>query len=147
MVERDELLAEAVATIVDHLDQVSPWRRDALCREYPDLDWHGRFTELERAVCARCTVRADCLGVGLADETLRRSGGLWGGLDVRERARFVRAGLGPDDVIAGRTPPPGRARTPAKKPKAKRVACDECGGLLPPGRVGLCCGCQTSAAA
>jgi hypothetical protein len=49
-------------------------------------------------------------------------------------------------VFLGRRTPRPRARR-ASKPTHRRLRCDGCGGVLPPGRVGLCCECEEHAAA
>lgn len=58
-----------------------PWELDALCREpdYADLVWfpeRGQDPRPAQAVCARCTVRAECLAFALDAEI---EGGVWGG--------------------------------------------------------------------
>ena len=65
------------------------WRGDALCAEvdqgifFPEV---GEPTTAAKAVCGRCTVRAECLEYAL-DLGIRD--GIWGGMSVRER-RSVR---------------------------------------------------------
>lgn len=64
------------------------WRADALCREYPDLQWFGqsdRSSKAAKAVCGRCLVRKECLSYALADPGID---GVWGGLTTRERAQL-----------------------------------------------------------
>ncbi len=64
------------------------WRADALCREYPDLQWFGksqRTSKAAKAVCAVCLVRAECLSFAMADPGLD---GIWGGLTARERSQL-----------------------------------------------------------
>ena len=66
-----------------------PWQADALCREYPGLDWFAESPAgmaAAAAVCSRCLVRAEC-GEFAADER----DGVWGGLTPRERANGRRA--------------------------------------------------------
>src|SRR6266851_1189564 len=73
------------------LDADQPWRRDALCREHPDLPWVpalGQAVDAAKAVCRRCAVRDECLGYALHDSTLV---GVWGATTARERA-VIRAG-------------------------------------------------------
>ena len=60
------------------------WHADALCREYPTLPWipdRGQSLREMRAVCHRCSIRAECLVAGIdGDEH-----GIWGGTSGRER--------------------------------------------------------------
>jgi len=62
------------------------WQRDALCREYPNLDFvpgrQGGGTTKLLQVCGRCTVRTECLAYALADPTLV---GIWGGTNTAAR--------------------------------------------------------------
>lgn len=73
---------------VDELDR--SWRRDAACLgEDPNL-FHPEYVDQlaePLAVCARCTVVADCLGYALRHERY----GVWGGTGQRERARLRRS--------------------------------------------------------
>jgi WhiB family redox-sensing transcriptional regulator len=67
------------------------WMRDALCLEYPELEFHpDRDESLEplKAVCRRCKVREECLDYALADDNLL---GVWGGTSMRERERYREA--------------------------------------------------------
>lgn len=60
--------------------------RDALCREYPELNWfpeRGKPAEQQRAVCRRCPVSDECLGYALGDNH-----GIWGGTSARERRKL-----------------------------------------------------------
>jgi WhiB family redox-sensing transcriptional regulator len=72
------------------------WRSHSACRGtdpelfFPLSDWGPSLTQLAtaRAICARCEVRADCLGFAL------RSGqehGVWGGTSEDERKAMRRA--------------------------------------------------------
>lgn len=77
----DDLVWDALRT--DDLDWA--WQDDALCAQtdpeafYPDK---GGSTREAKAVCAACTVRAECLEYALAhDERF----GIWGGLSEQER--------------------------------------------------------------
>jgi WhiB family redox-sensing transcriptional regulator len=61
------------------------WRRDALCREHPEVNWfpeRGESSKPAKDICAQCIVRAECLEYGLKDDY-----GIWGGTGVRERKR------------------------------------------------------------
>ncbi len=59
----DALLA---AFLVDHLvtfERLNPWHADALCREYPTLDWfptRGDPVDEFGSICARCLVLHEC---------------------------------------------------------------------------------------
>lgn len=67
------------------------WHRDALCREYPSLNFvpaRGESCDEQLAVCGRCAVRVECLEVALADPYLF---GIWGGTSGRVRRTMRRA--------------------------------------------------------
>jgi len=71
------------------------WRQDANCRGLsPSLFFpeRGESTKHAMAVCAACTVAAECLAYGL---TLRgREGaGIWGGTTERQRRNIRRESL------------------------------------------------------
>jgi hypothetical protein len=135
-----EALTDAVVVLLVALDVQEPWRRDALCREYENLDWHGPLPIAERVVCGRCQVRRDCLLAAFA--LGEQPPGVWGGLNQKERRAYVRAGLGADDVLAGREPPQRVRRTlTSPKPKPKRARCEGCDAVLPHGRTGRCSEC------
>jgi hypothetical protein len=94
VLERDELLAEVVATYIAFLDREHPWRKDALCREY-DVELFfpvrgGGAPSTARAVCSRCAVSAECAQFA-AEQGMTLLTGVWGGLSGRER-RSLRAG-------------------------------------------------------
>jgi WhiB family redox-sensing transcriptional regulator len=82
-----------VSTSVDLLDLLelrTPWMRDGLCREHPDVSFYaelGESLEPARAVCGNCLVRDECL-----DHTLEHQEryGLWGGKSPRERQAMRR---------------------------------------------------------
>lgn len=61
------------------------WQDDALCREYPDVNFfpeRGEDVAPAKGVCSRCAVRAEC-----ADYAIRlgERHGIWGGLSGIER--------------------------------------------------------------
>jgi WhiB family redox-sensing transcriptional regulator len=69
-----------------------PWQEDALCAEtdpeafFPEKGGGGNNLAAARAVCAACTVAADCLDYAI------RNGerfGVWGGLTDRQRRRIA----------------------------------------------------------
>lgn len=71
------------------IGDVPRWTLAALCRDMPrDIfdDQTGNVIEAKR-VCARCPVRAKCLGAGMAEEW-----GIWGGFTGAER-RLLAAGV------------------------------------------------------
>jgi WhiB family transcriptional regulator, redox-sensing transcriptional regulator len=121
----DAELAWAISTLVHELDCQHPWRRDALCRER-DLDWfpgRGEPTDVQKALCAACTVRSECAAFALA---LGVPDGIWGGLSGRQR-RVARG-----------------VKVTSRKPSPRRARCTECDGVLAAGREGLCCACEES---
>ena len=60
-----------------------PWQADALCREYPDVDWFATSQADEaKAVCQRCLVRQECLDHAMTHDERH---GVWGGHDEDER--------------------------------------------------------------
>ena len=61
------------------------WMADALCREYPDVDFFADHAAEALDVCRRCAVAGDCLMFAL-DERLDH--GIWGGTTPRERRRL-----------------------------------------------------------
>ena len=66
------------------------WMADALCREYPGLSWfpgRGEDVTAVKAVCARCSVRDECLTYALDDPGLA---GVWAGTASRVRQRLRR---------------------------------------------------------
>ena len=64
------------------------WMLDAACREHPELDFYptaGATPVAVLAVCAACSVRAECL----ADALDRREVyGVWGGVGAQTRRRL-----------------------------------------------------------
>lgn len=72
-------------------DEVLPWRKDALCPQFPAWWWFpdkGGSGREAREVCAQCPVREACLEEALSDPTLD---GIWAGTTVKERARLRKA--------------------------------------------------------
>jgi hypothetical protein len=66
------------------------WTRQAACRYWPDLDWIDPTPEQARdcrLLCAGCPVRWRCLAAALVTA---EPWGIWGGLDVDERADLAR---------------------------------------------------------
>lgn len=84
----DELLAVAVAAIIARNRR--PWWADALCREYPDVEWFpglGQSTGPAKDVCSRCLVRDDCLTAAVE---LDEPAGVWAATSVADRRRLRR---------------------------------------------------------
>lgn len=82
------------AVSLDDLAGRPPWHADALCREYPEVDFFpvGASPRREapaKAVCARCLVRAECALDAMSDPGRV---GIWGGTSRGERTR-LRAAL------------------------------------------------------
>lgn len=64
-----------------------PWAADAECRDVPDPDiffpgGQDQSAAQARQLCARCSVREQCLGYALSNN---ERFGIWGGLDPTER--------------------------------------------------------------
>jgi WhiB family redox-sensing transcriptional regulator len=87
------LLAEALLLGYDPVeltDLVSrpAWMRDALCREYSEVNFfpeRGEATGPAKAVCARCLVRSECSNYIGAMEAGAASHGIWAGTSARQR--------------------------------------------------------------
>ncbi|MEU5278185.1 WhiB family transcriptional regulator [Streptomyces asoensis] len=79
------------------------WLRSAACvGEDPELFFPVgtagpalRETEAAKRVCARCTVRPECLSFALADGL---TSGVWGGTAENERAQLLRTAR--DDALS-----------------------------------------------
>jgi WhiB family redox-sensing transcriptional regulator len=80
--------AEVWAALVDFVRRPD-WQADALCKEYPTVNFFpevGESAKEAREVCSKCLCRAECLAYGI--ET--RSVGIWGGKTFREREAMRR---------------------------------------------------------
>ena len=71
---------------IDITDFFSPpaWHEDAMCKLYPSVSFfpeRGESSGPAKAVCAECTVRAECAAAGQGEA------GVWGGTSARERRR------------------------------------------------------------
>lgn len=67
-----------------------PWMNDALCREYPLVNFfpgQGETADEALQVCGRCLVRAECLDYALT-EGIRH--GIWGGMNAAARRAHAR---------------------------------------------------------
>ncbi len=93
-----------------------PWMADALCIEYPDVDFVPATPAAEanaddaRGICSRCLCRGECRAYAMADPELS---GVWGGLTTAQR-RTARAALA--DALD--------APKPASVPRARRADAD-----------------------
>lgn len=78
----------AVADVL--LNRLKPtWHADALCREYPTLDWFpqtGSHPVAATAVCRRCLVSKECLAAACDNH----EAGVWGGTTQLQRVRLRR---------------------------------------------------------
>jgi WhiB family transcriptional regulator, redox-sensing transcriptional regulator len=76
-------------TLEDFLTR-PPWMADPACRGMGTAAWfpdRGEHVGPAKTVCARCSVRAECLDYSMADPELA---GIWGGTAGRERGRLRR---------------------------------------------------------
>ena len=76
------------AFIYETIPAPGPWISRAACANEPtDLFFpeDGAETELAKAICAGCPVRAECIGYAVAIPSLD---GIWGGLTRQERSRL-----------------------------------------------------------
>ena len=73
------------------------WQHDALCAQmpsevfFPKKEAGEQTTSLAKAICAKCTVAAECLAWALdieRDEGLME--GIYGGVSPRDRAKMLR---------------------------------------------------------
>jgi hypothetical protein len=81
----ENLNMTATTSRLDTLVRRPRWMASAACRGEPtDIFFEG-YSEQARALCARCTVRAECLSYALADPELI---GYWAGTSQRERRRL-----------------------------------------------------------
>ena len=67
------------------------WHADALCQEYPDVNFfptRPRQAERAQAVCARCLVVSECLEWALGEPAWLA--GVWGGTTPADRRRMRR---------------------------------------------------------
>lgn len=70
---------EPFIELCDSLRGLEAWQADALCREYPHLDYfpeRGQPVAEQLQVCGRCLVRVECLEHALA---VPEYSGIWGG--------------------------------------------------------------------
>jgi WhiB family redox-sensing transcriptional regulator len=81
--------AGTIAAFYDLLERPE-WHKDALCREFPGLNFfpeRGERVDTLKAVCGRCAVRDECLSVALEHND---PFGIWGGTSGRERRNMRR---------------------------------------------------------
>lgn len=86
-----------VDALLAAIGESAPWQNDALCREYPAVDFmpgRGGDVATPKAICSRCLVRDEC---GQYANAARWSGlvmsGIWGGISERERKKLRAATL------------------------------------------------------
>jgi WhiB family transcriptional regulator, redox-sensing transcriptional regulator len=80
----------AKVAFLEHISTIPVWHDRAACRGFDAEIFfreHGRSTAA-KAVCARCTVRQECLEDALTNLELF---GVWGGTTERERQRIRNA--------------------------------------------------------
>ncbi len=85
----EEELAAALLAIRKRQRADAPWQADALCIEYPDVDWfaeRGEKAEAAKAVCGRCLVQLECRDYAVVNDIRE---GIWGGLSDRERRQLA----------------------------------------------------------
>lgn len=81
------------------------WMADALCREYPEVDFfpgQGGDVGPAKAVCARCLVREECAAFAVDELDDAQSGyGVYGGTTGRQRVqlRRQRDAAGPPVIV------------------------------------------------
>jgi len=71
----------------DLLSERPAFHADALCKEHPEVNFYperGESADPAKAVCARCTVQAECLAWVLEHEPAPPLG-IWAGLSARQR--------------------------------------------------------------
>lgn len=77
--------AAALDELRDWLAGYRPaWHADALCKEYPDVNFfpeRGEDTLRARSICARCLVRDECRQAGVDGDEI----GIWGGTSGKNR--------------------------------------------------------------
>lgn len=84
------------------------WMRDALCPEYPSVDFfpsQGQSVTDALEVCARCLVAVECSAYAISE---RIDFGIWGGTTARARRRTAdERGMGVESLpqSARRSPP------------------------------------------
>ena len=87
-------VSSGLADLLELLDAARPaWMKDALCREYPGVDFFaktGPGIEKAKAICGRCAVQDACQVYGLTHEQ-PAGHGIWGGLGPNDR-RAMRRG-------------------------------------------------------
>ena len=75
---------DAVLRMFELLERHRPaWQRDALCQEYPDLDWFpgkGGNVDQLKAICERCLCADACKRYAVENGI---TDGVWGGLSGR----------------------------------------------------------------
>ena len=83
-------LAYAAALVSERLDLEEPWRLDALCLEYPAVNFfpeRGESKVEALRICERCLVRQECRDYAFEHQI---DDGVWGGLAGRKRRELRR---------------------------------------------------------
>ena len=124
--------AASPSTLASPRPLPAEWTRRAACRHWPELDWVDPTPEQARqcrALCAGCPVQSNCLAVALVTA---EPWGIWGGLDVDERAEVAwRYGLPAPRVLPATVCGPAtsgtaaavvRAATPTRYERERRRA-------------------------
>src|SRR5262245_61328679 len=87
----------AIAAVLDaDLEGAQSWRTLAAYRGQDPAWWHparGESIEPQKAVCARCEVRLECLEYALTGPAgVNQDSGIWGMSSARDRRRARRRG-------------------------------------------------------
>lgn len=85
----------ATEGLIELLMELAPlpgaWARDALCLEYPDLDWFaegGKAGAEAKAVCGRCLCQQECRSYAIANGV---RDGIWAGESASDLRRSAAA--------------------------------------------------------
>lgn len=81
------------ADVLRRMLQRPPWHADALCREYPEVNFFpstGEDLRPAKSICRQCSVRVECEDYAMRDPDAYGAG-IWGGTSPRER-RVIRQG-------------------------------------------------------
>jgi hypothetical protein len=93
-VEQEQAAVTGAQLVVDEAVAAGRWDDDALCKQVdPDLfypDGENATGYQAKAICARCTIRVECLAKAL---DRREPFGVWGGETESGRRKMLRAGI------------------------------------------------------
>lgn len=93
--------------LLEALRRRPAWQSDALCKEYPRVDFfpgHGEPQEPAQAVCRRCAVSSECLEFALSLSGW--TSGIWGGTTHQQRRDLRRKPSGDHPTPEQATRPP-----------------------------------------